>query len=481
MLTTESGAERVTLSTEINPANRPACPLIGSAGPFCRFGTLQPTLAVAKEFSTTIECPATGWGIMQFGDAFAKAWCHRHRDHWLWFGLFTGCAAYFWFRFLKYPGGAQLYRHAAQCLWDQQVLQVCDVAFTYPPVFAFIMLPSLAMPMWLMLAVWFAIMVACAIWCCRLCEELVVINFAGKWPDRDRELLRLLAILISLKFILAVFENQGFDLLALPAILVGIIALAQRRDVLSGVSLAAAAALKVTPLIFLPYLIFKRRFAAATVFTAALTTLCFIPDLFFRPEGGAHGYFVAWVHDVAIAGLTENASSAPHPFWTGANPYNISLRGALALALDGTSYQSHFTTWLRIAQLMFAGLIGAMLWASRKKDLIPIDGAVLIIAMLLLSPMSSRDHFVQLLLPYYLIVAGVMRDRRTALIGVICLLLSFSLSGIPREIVPHAFSEFMRMHSDAVYATMVLLVYLGMMVGSPKQWGLDQKTRFIAG
>jgi hypothetical protein len=408
---------------------------------------------------------------------FVKAWGHPHRDRYLWGALYVGCTAYFFLRFIRHPGGAELYHDAAQCLWDQKVLQVCDWIFTYNPAFAFLMLPSIAIPMWLMLAVWFAITVACAIWCCRLSERLVVTTFQGEWSDRDRELLRLFGILISLKFILAVFENQGFDLLVLPALLIGILALTQGRDVLSGVSLAAATALKVTPVLFLPYLVFKRRFIAAAVFAAALTLFCFLPDLFFHPQGGEHGYFLAWVHDVAIAGLTENPAAAPHPFWNGANPLNLSLRGALALALDGTSYASDFKIWLRVLQVSFAAVIGAMLLASRKKDLIAIDGAVLIIAILMLSPMSSRDHFVSLLLPYYLIVAGVMRAQRAAFVGIAILALSFWFTGIPREIVPYAYSEFVRMHSDSVYATLLLLVYLGMMISSPKSWGIPQGLR----
>jgi hypothetical protein len=94
--------------------------------------------------------------------------------------------------------------------------------------------------------------------------------------------------------------------------------------------------------------------------------------------------------------------------------------------------------------------------------------------MLMLSPMSSRDHFASLLLPYYLIVAGVMRAQRAAFIGVAILVLNFWFTGIPREIVPRAYSEFMRMHSDSVYATLLLLVYLGMLIRFPKSWGVPQ-------
>jgi hypothetical protein len=104
--------------------------------------------------------------------------------------------------------------------------------------------------------------------------------------------------------------------------------------------------------------------------------------------------------------------------------------------------------------------------------MLPIEGALLIISMLMLSPMTGRSHFVGFLLPYYLIVAAVIRDKKTAWIGIACLLLSYSLSGIPREIVPRAFSEFMRMHSDIVYATLILTVYFAVIIRSPQRWGI---------
>jgi hypothetical protein len=281
-----------------------------------------------------------------------------------------------------------------------------------------------------------------------------------------------LGIFISLKFILAVYEDQTYDLLVLPLTLSGILALTDRRNIAAGAALAAAAALKVTPLIFLPYLVFKRRFVAAGIFVVVLAAISFLPDLFLHPQGAAHGYFVTWVHEVADPGLLEDAAAAKKPFWTGANPYNLSLRGAVALALDGTAYQADFSFWLRLVQLAFITLTGALFLLSARARMIPIEGALLIISMLMLSPMTGRSHFVGLLLPYYLIIAAVIRDRKTAWIGIACLVLSFSLSGIPREIVPRALSEFMRMHSDIVYATLVLMVYFAVIIRSPERWGI---------
>jgi len=403
---------------------------------------------------------------------FAKLWGHPHRDRWLWLGFFLAAAAYYYFHFQKYPGGLKLYRHAAECLWNQQVLQACELYFTYPPAFAFLMLPFASVPIWLATLIWYAITLACTVLCCRLCEDLTIRMFPGRWSDREREWLRLWGILLSLKFILAVYEDQAYDFLVFPLTLFGILAFTDRRNVLAALSLGAAAALKVTPLIFLPYLIFKRRFAAAGIFVIALVLISSLPDLFLHPQGGTHGYFMTWVREVAAPGLFDDAAASNYAFWSGVNPYNLSLRGAVALALDKTPYEAEFLFWLRTVQLLFMAVMSALFIATSRAKMIPIEGALLIISALMLAPMTGRGHYVGLLLPYYLVVAGVLMDKKNGWFGIAALGISFSLSGIPREIVPRAFSEFMAMHSDIIYATLILIVYFGLIIKTPGRWGI---------
>jgi Glycosyltransferase family 87 len=403
--------------------------------------------------------------------ATAKMWGHPYRDRWLWVGFALAASAYFIFRF-QVQHGLPLYSHAAECIWRQQILQACELHFTYPPLFAVLMLPFFAMPAWLGTLIWYVITLSCTVLSCWLCEELTVRMFPGQWCSRQREWLRLFGILLSLKFILAVYEDQAYDLFVLPLTLFGILSLTKHRDAPAALSLAAAAALKVTPLIFLPYLIFKRRFAAAGMFFSAVLLMSLLPDLFFHPQGGAHGYFITWVREIAAPGLFDDASTSKYPFWSTANPYNLSLRGAVALAVDKTPYEADFLFWLRTVQLVFIAVMSVLFIAASRAKMIPIEGALLIISMLLLAPMTGRSHFVTLLLPYYLIVAGAMRDRNTAWIGIASLAVSYALSGIPREMVPRAFSEFMGMHSDIVYATLILIVYFGVMIKSPWRWGI---------
>ncbi|MDB5634094.1 MAG: hypothetical protein JWR49_2949 [Tardiphaga sp.] len=393
------------------------------------------------------------------------------RRHWPWVVLFVAAAAYYP-RFM-HPGGMELYRHAAECVWTQQILQVCDRAFTYPPAFAFVMLPFVAMPIWLAVLLWYLITLACTAWCLVLCKKLALQLIPGPWEGNDLRWFQLISFLLSLKFILAVYEDQAYDLLVLPLTLWGLLALVERRNMAGATSLAIAAALKVTPLIFLPYLLFKRRFAAAGVFVVVLLAASFLPDLFFTPQGGAHGYFVTWVHEVAAPGLFENAAATKYAFWDTANPFNLSLRGMIALGIDQTPYQTSFMLILRIVQVVFIAAVGILFLMTLGWEMIAVEGSLLIIAMLMLSPMSGRGHFVQLMLPYCVLVAAWIKDRKTAWLGATVLGVSFILcTGIPRDIVPRAYTEFMRMHSDIAWGTLVLIVYLAAITWNPQRWGI---------
>ena len=385
-------------------------------------------------------------------------------------------AAAYYPRFI-HPGGMVLYRHAAECVWTQQILQVCDRAFTYPPAFAFVMLPFVAMPIWLAVLVWYGITLACTAWCTVLCKRLALHLIPGPWLETELRWFATISFLLSLKFILAVYEDQAYDLLVLPLTLWGLVALVERRSLSGAASLALAAALKVTPLIFLPYLLFKRRFAAALVFVVVLLAASFAADVFFTPQGGAHGYFVTWLHEVAAPGLFENAAATKYAFWDTANPFNLSLRGMVALDLDQTPYQANFMVILRAVQLVFIAAVGGLFLLALGWEMIALEGSLLIIAMLMLSPMSGRGHFVQVMLPYCVMVAAVLKDRRTRWLGILVLVISFILcTGIPRDIVPRGYTEFMRMHSDIAWGTLVLIVYLAAIVWNPQRWGIARTT-----
>jgi hypothetical protein len=384
--------------------------------------------------------------------------------------VFVLAAIAYYPRFAK-PAGLELYVQAAECLLQQELLAKCALPFTYPPVFAFIMMPFVALPPLAQTIVWYLISLGCALACCELSLIIARRFIPEAWSAREIMWLRTLGFLLSLKFILAVYENQAFDLIVLPFILLGVIALLEKREIGAGASFAMATALKVTPLLFLPYLIVRRRFIAASVFIFVLLAVSFSQDLVLTAHGITHSYFVTWLREVAAPGLFEHSADTKLAFWDGANIYNLSLRGTLARLVDGTSYQPSFLMILRTTQIVFVGLIALLVMAAmRFEAMIPIEASLLVIAMLMLSPMTSRTHYVNLMLPYYVLAASCLKDNKSWRLGATVLTLSFiGCTGIPRDLVPRGFTEFMRDHNDIVFGALVLIVYCAVLICFPKR------------
>jgi hypothetical protein len=234
------------------------------------------------------------------------------------FLLMIVAAAAYYPRFVKLPAGMETYPQAASCLWYGQVLQVCDPGFTYPPFFALVMLPFAPMPPWLRDLVWYGVTLAATLGAFKLSEVLACQSLPAPLKRAELFWLRFFVLLLSAKLILAVFENQAYDALVLVAVLLGLSALSGDRPLTAGASLALAAALKATPLIFLPYLLWKRYFVAAAAFALVYATASILPDIFFAPAGSP-GYFSTWLGEVAGPALGIDPAGAPFAFWDGAN------------------------------------------------------------------------------------------------------------------------------------------------------------------
>jgi hypothetical protein len=383
--------------------------------------------------------------------------------------LIIFAAAAYYPRFVKLPAGMETYPQAASCLWHGQILQACDQGFTYPPFFAFLMLPFVPMPLWLRDLVWYGATLAATIGAFKLSE--IIASRSLTTPLRRPELswLRFFALLLSAKLILAVFENQAYDALVLVALVFGLWALSDERPLAAGAGLALAAALKATPLIFLPYLVWKRHFSAAAAFVCVYATASLLPDILFTPAGHgslADGYFFTWLREVAGPSLGINPGAAPFVFWDGANILNHSLRGAVGLNIDEAHHRSLFEAVLAAADGCFMVVAGTLIAISpRRPQSIALDGSLLLIAMLMLSPMTSRSHYVALLLPYVTLVAYNWRDRQTAGLGRAVLAISFALVTLAgNDAVGQAFTVWAYRHSAMVLGTLVLLIYFAVLM-----------------
>jgi len=391
------------------------------------------------------------------------------RRHGLWL-VFVVAAIVYFHRFAQHGQGMALYPLGGDCVLRQQALKICAPMFTYPPAFAFTMIPFALVSAFVWYLGWYLITLAATILSYRLAEALARQLVPGPWLERDLIRLRLISLVLSLKFILSVYENQAYDLFVLPPILYGLLCLTRGRDLAGGASLAVAAALKATPLLFLPYLLLRRRFAAALGFTVIFLGASFLPDLFFTQAGGS-SYFAAWLRNIAAGALDEGAANANTGFFAGTNILNHSIHGAVARLVDGTFLQADFPLVLRAVQLLFVAVVGLLLLRSaRRPDTIPAEGALVLIAMLMLSPMTSRSHYVSLLLPYTLLSAYWLRDRRTKGVGLALLALSFLLAtATSNDLVGSRVTTWAYRNNLIELGALILIPYLAIVIWPRKE------------
>lgn len=391
------------------------------------------------------------------------------RLHAVWIGLIIAAAAYYP-RFAS-SGDVELYPLAAQCLLASLPFQTCAMPFTYPPAFAFVMIPFAPLPPGLRTLLWYVVTVGGSVLVYACCERLARRLFPGPWTARQLAWLRAASLVLSLKFILAVLENQAYDTFALAFVAAGLLGLAHRQEHWGGALLGVAAAIKATPLIFLPYLLMKRRFVAAAWFTGALVALSLLPDLLFTPQGTPHGYIVTWLRDVAGVAVRNDASAAPVPFWAGANPFNHSLRGALARLMDEQANPAEFKIALYATWLGFAAILGILLLKSPRRDaFVAVDGALLLIGTLMLSPMTSRSHYVVLIVPYVILVAAYIRDAATRPLGGPMLAASFILlTATSNDLVGDRVGDWAYHYSLMPLGAMVLIIYLAFIIWRAQQ------------
>ncbi|HML07413.1 MAG TPA: glycosyltransferase family 87 protein [Xanthobacteraceae bacterium] len=383
----------------------------------------------------------------------------------LWLLIIIVAIAYYP-RFIKYPGGMALYPAAARCLQNHKMLQACDPGFTYPPILAFLMLPFEPMPLWLRYLVWYLITLAAVIGSFRISEKVAQSAIARPLTAVELSWMRLIVLLLSSKLILSVFEFQAYDALLVLFVLLGLAALVAGRKFGAGASLAFAAALKATPLIFLPYLLWKRHFIAAATFAVVFIAASYLPDLFFTPTASEHGYFNTWLREVAGASLGIDPGNAKFAFRTVANVLNHSLRGAVSLNIDETARRALYRIVLFAVDGTFIVVVGTLLVLSpRRRASIAVDGSLLLISMLMLSPMTSRSHYIALLLPYMTLVTLGFRDERTANLGRAVMAASFVLVTLTsNDAVGQAVTEWAYGHSFLVLGTLVLLIYFAVLV-----------------
>ncbi|MFQ3594135.1 MAG: glycosyltransferase family 87 protein [Gemmataceae bacterium] len=226
--------------------------------------------------------------------------------------------------------------------------------------------------------------------------------------------------------------HQQTDVLLAACQLSALGMLLRQRDVIAGGLLGLATAIKCTPLLWLPYLLWRGRVRAGSALVGVALGASLLPDLLVSAPSGS------WLQEYA----RRVAAPRPMGVW-GTDPiYNQSLAGTTLrwLAVDverqhSGGLQTHFRSqtldttqhslvvllligWLLLLTLACVGRPGPV-----PREALPWEGAMVLLLALLLSPMSGPAHFgTQILAGFLLARSGGLGQRIAIVVAAISLL-----------------------------------------------------------
>jgi len=338
------------------------------------------------------------------------------------------------------------YSAAARCVLNGESLLSCLPQYPYQAALAVFFIPLAYLPPVLQRLIWYVIFVGCLVIAVRLTEVIAERLYPGSTRGQNLFWLRTIMLITCGKHFLDVITYASHDPLSLALIMFGTWALFNGREAAGGAWLAVAAAIRASPLIYLPYLILKRRLVACIVFIAVLFGVSLIPDIIGALRGGYTGHLTEWLGQVVGPALMPGNSSKLvfWDIWNGANLYNQSLRGVINRFATSPVFGLTPTMILIVVDGIFAVIVGVLLLMSpRRREYVAIDTAVLLIAMLALSPMSSRYHYIFVLPAVILATAATMTDPRIRTLGSYVLVASFLLrAGTSNDVAGQRLTDF---------------------------------------
>jgi len=308
--------------------------------------------------------------------------------------------------------------------------------FTYPPFLAvpfafFSRLPGIVhRPLWYCLNAFVLI------------GSFGLINrFAPKWITGRAWVFWTLLFALTLRYVGSVFENQSNDLFILFLAAWAATFFESRREAAGGAMVGLGAAIKATPLLFLPVLLWQRRYVGAAALAAALAVATLLPDLFRPREDGrlwVHAWYSTFVADVSPGEPAPKVGEA----WSRTNILNQNLAGTLYrlstpiegdgdMEIDASVWNPDRGLLRGITLAAQALVLAVVLWGTRpvRAGIEPRElgyrrfGEVGVVGcgMVLLSPMSSKSHFVILCLPVAFCLLDYLYRGRDRVLGALLL------------------------------------------------------------
>lgn len=339
----------------------------------------------------------------------------------------------------------QVYVATARHLVQGDDIYAQPHGYVYPPFQAFLALPWVFLPVSFGRVLWFAANVFCA-------GTIIV----GAWQvtggaklnrqsgsTRREHLVFLLGLFASIWYLFHSLAHQQTDLVIGALVVGGCLLLSRRSETGAGALLGMAAAMKCTPLLWLPYLLWRRRWRAAGTLSLVAVVVSLLPDAIHRPANSP-SWLIRWTNDYLRPVATGQYAPGQ---WFSDPIYNQSISGAInrwglttwqwagrKVQIAQAEHPTDALILRRSHKLAALGLLafGAVTIGARRRsqhqgnaelNREAFEFAVIMALMPLLSPMSSVPHFVVLVLPSFVMARVAIDGGRTsrALMALACL------------------------------------------------------------
>jgi hypothetical protein len=379
----------------------------------------------------------------------------------IYLGLLGLLIAFLWLNMVRRaitPGGSQflsfvkfsedlVYRHVNV----YREYSVLDTVTKYPPFFSLLFAPLVPLPPWLGAAIWFWVSLGLAVGA-AYAAALAVSERDGSVRDRA---MFVIPLVLAAGIVGSNLETAQVNHVTLFLVTLALYMFRRGRDLSAGALIGVAAALKLTPALFILYFLYKRAYrVVAGAGVALVVCWLLIPPLLFGFDNfgpimsGWWGILTRFLTEGTIAeGIVgfrhtnQSLSAAFHRFFTqvpadgGRGPdYFVNI-----LALDLTLAD-------RIVKAMVLAILGFLVWicrtplGERGSVALAFEYSLIWIATLFISPISWINHYVFLLFPFAAAVYYIrtrppsLRERRLLLygLGASFLLVSSSASRLPQ-------------------------------------------------
>jgi alpha-1,2-mannosyltransferase len=296
--------------------------------------------------------------------------------------------------------------------------------FVYLPTAAMYFSPLAVLPTPLAFFMWFSLAVLCLwltlwMWHQMVSQNSAEITYQGF-------VVGLVTVFLASHFIVRDLDDGGPHAILLAILSAGIYSAFKQRMYQSALWLGLASAIKVTPAVFIPFLLWKREWrlaaytALASAFWIALPILRMGPASWYR---AMHAWFVA------AAGFAVGLN-AEKTFRGVKVIHNQSFHAACLYLFEKSSVPPRLANGLAIVATF--GLVILFCWVTRFRYISlndrtwPSESASLLVLLVLLSPVTWEQHLVLMIPTLYLITA---EEVATAEIrgGILVLMILFVL------------------------------------------------------